>query len=305
MVRYSELGYKTIEEYLSEFKSTLLKTTHTYDYFVDWNKVERKVKEHVIELSLLNSLVMTKDSLERKKLLEEILKQHPQLIRVIPLLLAVRDLDIEIAEFAEQVIYRRFNFSGQPLPSKTLEELVIFCEKTGILDLFGRIKDVYSYVLGTEVGLDTNARKNRSGELFKNVIDHLLTVTERELRGYGINFHHEREVDVQKLGIREQKKVDFLLSFDSKPLVACEVNVYNVAGSKPTEIIRSYIHINNVFKQSGIQLLWITDGPAWLDMWGSFVEGIESIDYVMNYTIACRVLKQLLISTSRSLRKMG
>ena len=40
--------------------------------------------------------------------------------------------------------------------------------------LFGEINDLYAYLLGVEVGLDSNARKNRSGEIVQNLVELLL-----------------------------------------------------------------------------------------------------------------------------------
>lgn len=53
-------------------------------------------------------------------------------------------------------------------PEKIYE---FFCE-TGLDKVFtsGKIKNLYDYVFGVEVGLDTNARKNRSGKNFARII---------------------------------------------------------------------------------------------------------------------------------------
>ena len=40
------------------------------------------------------------------------------------------------------------------------EGIVKFAKHTGLLDLFLKINDLESYLVGVEVGLDINARKN-------------------------------------------------------------------------------------------------------------------------------------------------
>ena len=52
-----------------------------------------------------------------------------------------------------------------------ISDIVEFCKKSGILDLFGEINDLYAYLLGMEVGLDSNARKNRSGKIFEQLVE--------------------------------------------------------------------------------------------------------------------------------------
>ena len=290
MAKFSELGYGTEEEYLQDFQKTLLKSTYTYDYFVDWQKVESNAEQHIVELALLNSLTLTSSFVERKVLLRRLIAEHPRILTVIPILLAVRESEIEIADLTQQIITKRFDFSAQSLTPEKLDDMLLFCEKTGIIDLFGKIKDGYSYILGAEVGLDSNARKNRSGNVFKNLVDHLLTVVETDLAKSGLVFSHRSEVMLEELGIsnREMKKVDFMIYQSGKPIVACEVNVYNVTGSKPTEIIRSYEHLNDLLRQRRMTFFWFTDGPAWNKMWSPLENALRSLDYVMNYTIASK-----------------
>lgn len=50
-----------------------------------------------------------------------------------------------------------------------------FCQ-TGLDEIFtnGKITNLHDYVFGVEVGLDTNARKNRSGKDFANIISNFL-----------------------------------------------------------------------------------------------------------------------------------
>ncbi|MGH2638498.1 MAG: DpnII family type II restriction endonuclease [Rhabdochlamydiaceae bacterium] len=81
-----------------------------------------------------------------------------------------------------------------------------------------------------------------------------------------------------------------------KPVAACEANVYNVQGSKPTEIIRSYAHLNDLLNQREMAFFWFTDGPAWNDMWPALEGALTSFDYVMSYTIGSRATKTILQS---------
>jgi len=66
-------------------------------------------------------------------------------------------------------VFLSFEFKRSKVNKKTIPQIVDFCIKTGIIDLFQEIKDVHDYLLGVEVGLDTNARKNRSGDIFEKM----------------------------------------------------------------------------------------------------------------------------------------
>lgn len=52
----------------------------------------------------------------------------------------------------------------------SIDEYALFMENTGIFDLLSNhlIANLYDYILGVEVGLDTNTRKNRTGKQWKH-----------------------------------------------------------------------------------------------------------------------------------------
>ncbi|MEM2980121.1 MAG: DpnII family type II restriction endonuclease [Thermoproteota archaeon] len=295
-MNYKALGYSSLNNFLEDFKNSLLKTTHTYDFFVDWEKVEMNAKEHIIELGLLDSLTLTKSYDERKELLGKLLKEHPKILKVIPTLLAIREKNIEIAELTEQIMYKEFKFDKQYITNAQVDEILEFCEKVGIIDLFGKIKNAYSYVFGVEVGLDSNARKNRAGEIFRKFIELLLSISIKKLNCSYLPISYKREIRLGELEIEyPHKKADFLIFLKGKPFIVCEANIYHVPGSKPNEIVRSYIRLHNLLKQRDLFFFWFTDGPAWHEMWNSFKEGAENIDYIMNYEIARKKLNELLM----------
>ena len=62
-----------------------------------------------------------------------------------------------------------FEFKRSKVSKDTIPNIIEFCIKTGIMDLFQEVKDIHDYLLGVEVGIDTNARKNRSGDIFERM----------------------------------------------------------------------------------------------------------------------------------------
>ena len=295
MVEVQLIGYNSINEYLNDFKKTLLKTVHNYDFFVDWNKVYQYTQKYFLELSLINSLTLVSTKKERKVKLRKILNRYPETIKVIPVLIAVREKDVEVAEFTSQIIYRQFDFGNVKPTKQKIEEMIYFCERTKIIDLLGDIKDVYSYVLGVEVGLDSNARKNRSGAVFNDLVDNLIDSVVNQLVNEGHNLYYKREVELSKLGYPKQKKADFVIYHNDNPLIFSEVNIYHEGGSKPSEIIRSYTEMGRLVNKNSVKFLWITDGPGWLSMWNAFTAGVNDLDLILNYDISLRKLKDIIL----------
>ena len=136
-------------------------------YFVDWDKIKKVLDRYLDEISLLNFLTKVSPS-QQEKHFKLLLNKYPKIVEVIPLLIAERIKNGKINIFdpyLEQFL--TFEFISSKVNEKTISKIIEFCKKTGIMDLFLKIKDIYDYLLGVEVGMDTNARKNRSGYIFE------------------------------------------------------------------------------------------------------------------------------------------
>lgn len=55
---------------------------------------------------------------------------------------------------------------------ESVDSVVEYLEDTGLAHILkeGRIKNLVDYVFGIETGLDSNARKNRSGHVMENMV---------------------------------------------------------------------------------------------------------------------------------------
>ena len=291
MVRHDLLGFRDENEFFEHFFRTLLKTNWTYRYFVDWEKVKDKVKTHVKEISLLNSLAKIRPESRREEL-KDILTRYPETIQVIPSIIAIREQNIPLLEIGEQVLYRVFDFSKRRLSEDEAENLTDFCEKVELLHLFGEINDLYAYLLGVEVGLDSNARKNRSGKIFQNLVGLLLR---RKLKVLDVEIRSEDPSVVTK----RKKRADFVIYFEKKPKIVVECNFYNTTGSKPIETAGAYVDLQRKIREKeGIFFIWITDGPAWEKMKPTVLQSFREIDFPMNYTIANEKIDAVISSLS-------
>lgn len=277
MVKIDVLGFKNEIQYLDYFFKTLLPTNRTYNYYVDWEKVKGNVIKYLTEISLLNSLTKI-DLEEREKKLVEIISRYPEVIPVIPLIIAIREKNIVVLDIGVQLFYKEFKFN-ENLKNAEITDIVEFSKKSGILDLFGEINDLYAYLLGMEVGLDSNARKNRSGKIFEHLIGLLLKNKLRDHPGFSI-----KEED-NSLKIKRNKRADFVIYHNNNPKIVLECNFYASTGSKPIEVANAYIDLEHKCKDENLILIWVTDGPAWLKMKNTVEETFNQIDFPLNYKL--------------------
>jgi len=300
MVRYHELGFKTFEEYFQTFLNTLLPTNKTYEYFVDWQKVKENVKNFKYQIFLLNSLRVVNNKKELKTEFKKLILKYPNVVQVLPLLIAERlkngklkILDPEIMDFIE------YDFNKENITQEEAEKYVYFAEKTGITDLISKVKDIYDYLLGVEVGLDTNARKNRSGTIFEKLVffslEKCLPQNRIRLVNQDPNFSLYKRIG--KTTKEQAKRHDFILYFNDTPKVIIEVNFYNSTGSKPISIAESYIKLSKEAQKHNVYFVWITDGPAWINMKEPLLRAMQEIDFVLNYRMIpkfCTLINSLI-----------
>lgn len=119
----------------------------TYDYYTDFKKVYKNTDSIKLELNILNSLIGSKNI--RNDFLD-LYKKYPEILKVIPILLAKRESEMKVTEIGNEKI---FNFDK---PNYSAEEYVDFMEKTGLFDLISNhlINNLVDYVMGVEVGIE-------------------------------------------------------------------------------------------------------------------------------------------------------
>ena len=211
MVDYLKLGYSSLANYSTDFLDTLLDSNHTYDFYVKWEKVFANLENHLIEISILNSLnKVPHEELEIK--FKDILKNYPEVVPILPSILAIREKKVPIFNINDKSS-RFINFSKNNFE---MGEVIEFSIETGLLELFNNIDDLYSYLVGTEVGLDTNARKNRSGHIFENAVGTLLEEKLKDVEGYSLI----KEVDC--INVRRNKRFDYVIYENDVPKFAFE-----------------------------------------------------------------------------------
>ena len=256
------------------FISQLKETNQTLDFFCDFEKIGRNVDDIKLSLCILNSLIGTSDL---KKSIETIWNRDKMAFSVLPILIAVRD------EGCKKVLDSLNNIVDLKTFFDSVDRVIEFLENTGLADLFRNrtIKDLVDYVFGIETGLDTNARKNRSGHIMENTVAQIFK--DNNIKYRQEIYSSEWKVITEVLGT-DKKRFDFVIETSNNTYLI-EVNFYSDGGSKPNEVARSYSDIApKINSVEGFEFVWITDGIGWKKAKNKIQEAYCIIPRVYNLT---------------------
>lgn len=151
---YESMGILSKDAAFEYLLSTLKDTIRTYDFFVAWEKVLGNVLQMEVSLNILNTLIGKEDIADR---LKDLIKQYPEVVPVIPFLIAVRGKNIKVVDMGGDIEY---SFSKKKAyTEEQINKIIFFAEKSGLLKVIAdkSIKNLVDYAIGVEVGLDTNA----------------------------------------------------------------------------------------------------------------------------------------------------
>lgn len=144
----------------SDFMKPLKETHFSLKDYVDFPKVAANVEAISIKLNQLNYLIGQEDMAAAVKRLWD---ENPKVFPVLDVLIAVRAKDKKKAIDAYGNIHLVSDYFNSP------EQVTVFLNETGLTEVFQKkqIKNLVDYVFGVEVGLDSNARKNRGGHILE------------------------------------------------------------------------------------------------------------------------------------------
>ena len=243
--------------WLGKFRDSIA----SYDYYIDFQKVFRNVEQMKVELNILNSLIGSKTIEED---FEKLVVRYPEVLKCIPLLLAVRQMEIQAQDENGSYIY---NFKK---PNQTVEQYKYFMRKTGLFDLIANhiINNLFDYTTGVEAGLDSNGRKNRGGDLMEDLVEGFIkrsSVKEYYKEMYIHEITDRWGIDLSAISNqgKTEKRFDFVVKTDSM-IYGIETNFYASGGSKLNETARSYKNLaTEVNTINGFTFVWFTDGKGW------------------------------------------
>lgn len=271
---------RNFESWLLTMKDSIA----TWNYYTDFPKVYNNVNKLKIELNIMNSLIGSKNIEEEFKFL---LTKYPEIIKAIPILLAKREREIKIIDPKETYV---FNFAKM---NYSVDQYALFMKNCGLFELLQNhiINNLIDYVLGVEVGMDTNGRKNRTGDAMEDLVEsYLIKAGLIKDKTY---FNELNKSDVEQMfhldlsGISNQdkteKRFDFVFKGPLGEIYACECNFYSAGGSKLNETARSYKTLTLEAKDiTGFTFVWFTDGMGWTSARHNLEETFDVLDTLYN-----------------------
>ena len=265
------------------FMSQLRETNATLDFYCDFSKIARNVADIEISLNTLNYLI-GKENL--REAVEALWDRDPRVFEVMDILIATRKKDDKKYIDNNGSMHSVHSLFG------SVDGVMKFIEGTGLDKVFQNkeVKDLVDYVFGVETGLDTNARKNRSGEITETLVARILANAKIPFREQVSS--KEFPAIAAVLGA-DQKVFDFAIAANGKTYLI-EVNFYSGGGSKLNEVARSYTDVApKVNGVPGFEFVWITDGIGWNSARNKLEEAFAAIPGIYNLTTISEFINRL------------
>ena len=264
--------------------STMKDSVATWTYYTDFNKVYENVQKIKVELNILNSLIGSKNIEEEFK---SIVNQYPNVLVVVPILLAKREAEIKVQDADGSYV---FNFVKM---NYTVDQYALFMRNSGLFDLLQNhiINNLVDYVLGIEVGMDTNGRKNRTGHVMEDLVESYLIKAGlvkgktyfKEMNASEVERRFHLDLSSLSNDGELEKRFDFVFVGALGMVFACECNFYGSSGSKLNETAGRYKLLTLESKNiTGLQFVWFTDGVGWNSAKKNLKETFDVLDNLYN-----------------------
>ncbi|MFP4514818.1 MAG: type II restriction endonuclease [Parcubacteria group bacterium] len=288
----NKLNCKTEDEVFNYLISNLQTSISDWSFFVDWEKVKNHISNIETELNILNS-VLGKSDLDNKFI--QIIKEYPKTKKALLILIAVRHeklkerpilnfndgLNVEVKDYIFDI--------KKELTPKIQKELLRFFHESGLKRIFydKNIKNLVDYCFGVEVGMDTNARKNRGGHNMEDIVeDFIKNICKKN------NYKYLKEATSEKIKKewgydvpvdKSSRRYDFVVD-NGKELFIFETNFYGGGGSKLKSTAGEYRNLFDVLKGK-YKFIWITDGLGWKTTAKPLRETFNHNDYLFNLSM--------------------
>lgn len=276
---------------LNVFLSTLSVTNRTPEYYINWKKVDRETKIFELELNTLNYLI-GKEDIYNESL--KLFTKQPSLLKAIPSLIASRDKVLNILSINnnDNMSFKELDF--KKIDSNRIKDYVDFINQSGLLNFLQNKakRSLVDYVYGVEAGLDSNARKNRSGKIMEDILErHVAKISkEQEIEWKAqatasfVKSNWNIEVPVDK----SERRFDVAVySKERHKVWLIETNYYGGGGSKLKAVAGEFTELNQfvVSSKDNVEFVWVTDGQGWKTARLPLSEAFGHIQNVFNLSM--------------------
>lgn len=270
------------KELFDIFMLQLKETNTTLGFYCDFEKIANNVESISIKLNQLNYLI---GQVDMDAAIRRLWDENRNVFSILEILIAVHTSDKKKAIMADgniKLINSLFD---------SVDGVIEYIHDTGLDEIFRnkQIKNLVDYVFGVETGLDTNARKNRSGHLMEEQVASMLD-------NAGITYRQEvYSTEYPELSVlgEDKKRFDFVIETRRRNYLM-EVNFYSGGGSKLNEVARAYSELSpKINALDGFEFVWITDGIGWKSAKNKLEEAFYAIPNIYNLTTIDEFIKQV------------
>lgn len=245
-------------------------TTSIYDwsFFSDFNKMESNSNKYKKELKTLESLLNVKESNIDNILLSLI--DNIKVRQALLLLVALRPSQLKEVDIliGNNLHYNYYDlFVDKKIDNEEEKLFLEFFNNSGLKNFFltSHVDNLFDYCKGVEIGLDTNARKNRTGFIMEKICEeNIKNICIKNNWTYLSQVSSKNIKDVWNIDIKignVNRRYDFAIKDELNNINIIEVNFYNSVGSKIKATAKEYIYLSRMLND--INFCWITDGKAW------------------------------------------
>ena len=274
---------KKLEKYIE----TLTLTNRTLDQLVDVYKVQNNMNKIQMDLNALN-YILGNSVEETMNKIDHLWESNKECFKTLLLILAIKEnkmlvvedgIDVEILEFI-----------------KTKEGVKNLLNKTNMISLLsnGSIKNLVDYCYGIEVGMDTNARKNRGGSKIESYIESELQKIFKDRKEITIN----TQSIVLKNGeieLLDNKRFDLVIkNINTNKIILIEISWFNAGGSKINSNAKEYNEYNEQIKKiDNLKFIWLADGKGMTSIKKNLEKFIDN-DFIYNHDQFLTEIKKLI-----------
>lgn len=264
----------------------LEESIYTWEWITDFKKCSINANKYINDFEIVKRIICS-DDFDFNFIKESI--HNKNIVKIFLNMLCLRNLNKTFTNIKfvknniviDKKIYDFVNFEND------VEDYLELIKKTGLLSFLKSITniDIQSLLMGIECGMDTNARKNRSGTMMEEIFESYLIqnninyLKQKSLKNINIDNNFKDYI----FSKNKLKKFDFIV-FHNDITYLIEVNFFSDSGSKLDAIANNFKLLSQeINKFENYKFVWITDGIGWKRTINEFKDAYNSIDYL--YTL--------------------